>query len=374
MTERQRFIDDLYRGLFSMTELCARYGISRKTGYKWLGRYDDQGRAGLGDRSHAPQHCPHKIADDVARALCGARQAHPSWGPRKLLDWLGRHEPTLAWPAASTAGDLLAREGLVKKRVRRRRHLHPGVVTPITKHPNDLWTSDFKGHFRTGDGRYCYPLTVADLHSRLLLGCDALASTQGREARPCFERLFREYGLPAAIRTDNGVPFASCGLHGLSQLNVWWMRLGIQHQRIRPASPQENGAHERMHRTLKREATRPAAANRQRQQRVFDRFRREYNDDRPHEALGGRPPASVYRPSPRPFPERLPPIDYPGHYQVRLVCNAGTFRFKSRLLFIANALKQHPIGLDEVDDGIWSIYFCRVLLGRLDERDFVIRP
>ncbi len=169
------------------------------------------------------------------------------------------------------------------------------------------------------------------------------------------------------------MPFASCGLHGLSQLNVWWMRLGIQHQRIRPARPQENGAHERMHRTLKREATRPAA-NRHRQQRVFDRFRREYNDERPHEALGGCPPASVYRPSPRPFPERLPPIDYPGHYQVRFVCNAGTFQFKSRLLFMANALKQHHIGLDEVDDGIWSIYFCRVLLARLDERDFVIRP
>jgi len=374
MTERQRFIDDASDRLFSMTELCARYGISRKTGYKWLDRYAEQGRAGLRDRSHAPQQCPHKIADDVARAICEARRAHPSWGPRKLLDWLGRREPTRPWPAASTAGDLLAREGWVKQRVRRRRHLHPGVVAPVTKHPNDLWTSDFKGHFRTGDGVYCYPLTVADLHSRLLLGCDALGSTQGREARPCFERLFRDYGLPVAIRTDNGVPFASCGLHGLSQLNVWWMRLGIQHQRIRPASPQENGAHERMHRTLKREATRPAAANRHRQQRVFDRFRREYNDERPHAALGGCPPASVYRPSPRAFPERLPPIDYPGHYQVRFVCNAGTFRFKSRLLFIANALKQHHIGLEEVDDGIWSIYFCRVLLARLDERDFVIRP
>jgi hypothetical protein len=252
--------------------------------------------------------------------------------------------------------------------------VHPGVVAAITTRPNDLWTSDFKGHFRTGDGRYCYPLTVADLHSRLLLGCDALLSTQGREARPCFERLFRAYGLPAAIRTDNGVPFATTGMHGLSQLNVWWMRLGIQHQRIRPASPQENGAHERMHRTLKREATRPAAANRHRQQVAFDRFRAEYNEDRPHEALGDRPPASVYRPSRRVFPDRLPSIAYPGHFQVRFVSNAGTFRFRNRLLFIANALKQHYIGLDEVDDGVWSIYFCNVLLARLDERDFVIRP
>ena len=237
MTERQRFVNDAHGGLFSMTELCARYGVSRKTGYKWLDRYDEQGREGLRDRSHAPRECPHKISDEVARAICEVRRAHPSWGPRKLLSWLRHHEAGVRLPAVSTAGDLLAREGLVKKCVRRRRYLHPGAVAPVTTCPNDLWTSDFKGHFRTGDGCYCYPLTVADLHSRLLLGCDALLSTQGRAARPCFEQLFREYGLPAAIRTDNGVPFASCGLHGLSQLNVWWMRLGIQHQRIRPASP-----------------------------------------------------------------------------------------------------------------------------------------
>ena len=354
MTERQRFVEDAHRGLFSMTDLCARYGVSRKTGYKWLDRYEAHGRAGLVERSHAPHHCPHMIADEVARAICEARRAHPSWGPRKLLAWLGPRHPRLPLPAPSTAGDLLARQGLVKKRVRRRRHLHPGVVPPVTPQPNDLWTADFKGHFRTADGLYCYPLTVADLHSRLLLGCDALASTKGQGARPCFERLFREYGLPGAIRTDNGVPFASCGLPGLSQLNVWWMRLGIQHQHILPASPHQNGAHERMHRTLKREATRPAAPNRRRQQLVFDRFRTLYNEHRPHEALGDRPPASVYHPSPRAFPERLAPIEYPGHFQVRFVCNAGTFRFKDRLLFIANALKQHSIGLDE--------------------RDFVIRP
>jgi putative transposase len=325
MIERQRFVEDVRRGLFSMTELCARYSISRKTGYKWSDRYEAQGQAGLGERSHAPEHCPHKIAEPVAQAICEARRAHPSWGPRKLLRWLARRQPTLRLPAVSTAGDLLTRAGLVKKRRRRRRHLHPGAVVPVTRQPNDIWTTDFKGHFRTGDGRYCYPLTVADLHSRFLLGCDGLKSTKGREARPCFERLFREYGLPAAMRSDNGVPFASNGLHGLSQLNVWWMRLGIQHQRIRPASPQENGAHERMHRTLKREATRPAAANLRRQQVAFDRFRAVYNEDRPHEALGDRTPASVYRPSRRRLPERLPAVDYPGHYQVRFVSNAGTW-------------------------------------------------
>ncbi len=277
-------------------------------------------------------------------------------------------------PAISTAGDLLQREGLVKKRVRRRRHLHPGVVPASALKPNDLWTADFKGQFRTGNGVYCYPLTVADLHSRMLLGCDALLSMKGRDAIPCFKRLFQDNGLPAAIRTDNGVPFASNGLHGLSRLNVWWMRLGIIHQGIHPASPQENGAHERMHRTLKREATRPAAASCRRQQLVFDDFRLRYNEERPHESLGDRTPASTYRPSPRPFPRRLPIIEYPGHFQVRFVCNAGTFRFKNKLIFIANALKQNYIGLDEVDDGIWSIHFSTTLLARMDERDFIIHP
>jgi transposase InsO family protein len=357
-----------------MTELCARYAISRKTGYKWLHRFVEHGQHGLGDRSRAPHSCPHRIADDVAQAICELRRAHPHWGARKLLRVLARHHPRMPLPAVSTAGDLLVRQGLVKKRVRRTRHLHPGTVAPVTRSPNDIWTADFKGHFRTGDQRYCYPLTVADLHSRMLLGCDALLSTKQVETKPCFERLFREHGLPGAIRTDNGAPFASVGLHGLSKLNVWWMRLGIVHQRIPPASPQHNGAHERMHRTLKREATRPAAANRRRQQTAFDSFRHTYNHERPHESLRDQTPASVYRPSSRRFPERLPPIHYPGHFQVRFVCNAGTFRFKNRLLFIANALKQNHIGLDEVEDGVWSIYFSNTLIARLDERDFVIRP
>jgi hypothetical protein len=196
---------------------------------------------------------------------------------------------------------------------------------------------------------------------------------KGQGVRPVFERLFREYGLPQAIRTDNGVPFATTGIHGLSQLNVWWMRLGIQHQRILPAHPQQNGAHERMHRTLKGEAIRPPRAHRAAQQRTFHRFRRLYNEERPHQALHGRTPASLYRPSHRPYPGGLPPIEYPGHFIVKMVTNAGTVRFKKKVLFIANALQQHHIGLEETDDGVWSIYFCQVLLGRLDERDYIIR-
>jgi putative transposase len=372
--ERERFIGDHRLDLYAMAELCARYGISRKTGYKWLARFDAGGRTALGDRSRAPHHCPHRIGRDVATIICAARRQHPSWGPAKLLAWLAPRHPGLEWPAVSTAGDLLARRGLVKKRRRRRQWQHPGVVPATTTHPNDLWTADFKGHFRTRDTIYCYPLTVADQHTRYLLACHGLLSTKGHGVRPIFDRLFREYGLPRAIRTDNGVPFATTGIHGLSQLNVWWLRLGIQHQRILPAHPEQNGAHERMHKTLKGEACRPPQACLARQQRAFNAFRRLYNDERPHEALGDRPPATLYRPSARPYTGALPPVEYPGHFLVKRVTNAGTIRLKKRLLFLSNALQQHPVGLEEVDDGVWSIHFCHVLLGRVDERDYVIRP
>jgi transposase InsO family protein len=330
--QRERFIRDHRLELYAMAELCARYGISRKTGYKWLARFDEGGRLGLRDRSRAPHHCPHRIARDVAAVICAARRQHPSWGPARLLAWLRPRHVSIAWPAVSTAGDLLARRGLVKKRRRRRQWQHPGVVPALTSQPNDLWTTDFKGHFRTRDAIYCYPLTVADQHTRYLLACHGLLSTKGQGVRPIFDRLFREYGLPRAIRTDNGVPFATTGIHGLSQLNVWWLR------------------------------------------RAFNAFRRLDNDERPHEALGDRPPATLCRPSTRPYTGTLPPVEYPGHFLVKRVTNAGTIRLKKRLLFVSNALKQHPVGLEEVDDGIWSIHFCHVLLGRVDERDYVIRP
>ena len=374
MEQRERFVTECQRGLYDKSELCARYGISRKTGYKRLARFAAGGRAALEDRSHAPHVCPHRIPEAVATLLCAARTAHPSWGPAKLLDWLAARHPTLAWPAISTAGDLLARRGLVPHR-RRRRPLpeHPGVVPPTTAAPNDLWTVDFKGQFRTRDGVYCYPLTLADQHTRYLLACQGLRSTKGRAARVVLEWAFRTYGLPRAIRSDNGVPFATTGIHGLSQLNVWWLRLGIQHQRILPGQPQQNGAHERMHRTLKAEAIRPPRGSLAAQQRAFNSFRTLYNTERPHTALGGQPPASQYVGSPRVYPEQLPALEYPGHFLVKRVTNAGTFRFKDRLLFIANALKQHHIGLEESDSGIWSIYLGAVLLARLDERDYIIR-
>ena len=371
MDERLQFLADHQRGLYAMTELCARYGVSRKTGYKWLARYAAEGPAGLRDRSHAPHRCPHRIGEGLAALLLTARRAHPTWGPAKLVQYLApRHPAVEDWPAVSTVADLLARHGLVRKRRRRHRPVvHPGVVPIATAAPNDLWKADFKGHFRTRDGVNCYPLTVADQHTRFLVAVQGLPSTRGAGVRRVFERAFRELGLPAAIRTDNGVPFATTGLHGLSQLNVWWLRLGIQHQRIRPASPQENGAHERMHKTLKAEATRPPRGNLAAQQRAFAAFRAEFNAERPHSALGGATPAARYAPSPRPYPTRLPALEYPGHFTVKRVTNAGTIRFTHRLLFLAHALAPHRVGLEEIDDGLWSLYLGPVLLGRIDEHE-----
>ena len=373
MEQRTQFVEDVRRGHLSVTQLCARYGISRKTGYKWLGRYAEGGRRGLGDRSRAPHHCPHRIGDGIAELICAARTAHPDWGAEKLLDWLApRHPGVRDWPAVSTAADLLARRGFVTKRRRRRAAGHPGAAPIATAAPNDLWTADFKGQFPTGDGVDCYPLTIADQHTRFLLTCHGLLSTKTVTARPVFERAFREYGLPVAIRTDNGVPFATQAIHGLSYLNVWWMRLGIAYQRIHPGCPQENGAHERMHRTLKRHAIRPARASLRAQQRAFDAFRREYNTERPHQHLGGDPPAARCLASPRPYPSRLPPQEYPGHFTVKKVTTGGTFRFHHKLLYLANSLVDHRVGLEETDDGVWAIYFNTVLLATLDERDYVI--
>jgi putative transposase len=335
MKERMRFVTDWERGHYTVSELCVRYGISRKTGYKWLDRYEAEGVAGLGERSRAPRHCPHRIEPRVARALVEARRQHPSWGPRKLLAWLVQRHPGLELPAASTAGDLLKRRGLIKRRRRRHPWKHPGAPGLVTEQANDVWTADFKGQFRTGDGEYCYPLTIADQHSRYLLACEALDSIKGRGVRPVF-------------------------------------RLGIQHQRIEPSHPEQNGAHERMHRTLKAETARPPAQTHRGQQRRFNQWRREYNHERPHESLADKPPATVWRPSPREYPSTIPKPEYPGHHLVRLVSNSGCFRWHARQIFLSQALEQQHIGLEETDDGIWSIYFYSVALGKLDERDFRI--
>lgn len=373
MRERMRFVLDGEEGLFTMTELCERYGISRMTGHKWLNRFRREGLEGLRDRSRAPQHCPHRVASKIVEALAQARQRHPTWGARKLIPWLARREPDLVLPAPSTAGEILKRLGLVKDRRRRRRLPHP--LRPITEpsRSNQVWTADFKGQFKTRDGHYCYPLTVADSFSRYLLACRAQLSTKTIPTKGNFERLFRTYGLPEAIRTDNGVPFAApTAIARLSRLSVWWIRLGIRPELIQPAHPEQNGRHERMHRTLKAETTRPPAANASAQQRLFDSFRNEFNAERPHETLEQKPPAQLYQPSPRPFPNRLPQPEYPGHFEVRRVSRNGGIRWKRGWVNISHSLLEEDVGLEETDDGVWSLYFGPMLLGRFDEDELTL--
>jgi transposase InsO family protein len=298
MDQRVQFIAEYQRDQFDLADLARRFGISRKTAYKWIDRYAADGPTGLLDRSRRPATCPHQTPPLIAAALLELRHHHPTWGAKKLLKVLHTRQPTWSLPARSTVCDLLDRAGLITATRRRTVPAHPGrPLTPMTA-ANGIWTADFKGHFKTRNGVYCYPLTIVDGFSRYLLACQGLLSTAIAGAKPIFLRLFQD-GLPDIIRTDNGVPFATTALGRLSTLSVWWIRLGIHPELIEPASPQQNGWHERMHRTLKAEATRPPSANLQAQQVRFNRFRQEYNHDRPHEALDQETPASQYQPSTR---------------------------------------------------------------------------
>lgn len=367
MEQRRSFVIDYESGQWSMSELCERYRITRPTGYKWVERVEVEGEAGLAERSRAPRGCPHETPERVVRLLLEARQGY-GWGAKKLLQVLSKRHPQLAWPARSTVNAILDRHGKLRKNRRRRKWKHPGAAALATERPNQVWPADFKGQFKTRDGRYCYPLTVSDHFSRKLLLCKGLPSVKTEGAKPAFRRLFQEVGLPEAMRTDNGVPFASTGIHGLCELNVWWMQLGIVHQRILPASPQENGQHERMHRELKRETTRPPASNLRGQQRKFDFFQLRYNEERPHDGIGGQLPDERWEPSPRPYPERIAAPEYPSHLEVRRVSAAGTFRLKAKQPFLSNALADESIGLEEVGDGVWNLVYYRTLLGKIDER------
>ena len=368
--QRYRFVLDHQSGLYRMTELCRRYGISRKNGYKWLERYRHGGLEALGDRSRAPKSSPQRMDTGIAELLVSARKAHPTWGPRKILAWTARTHPELArcLPAASTVGDLFKREKLVEPARRRRPRVHPGVTPLHASGANDLWCADYKGEFRLLDGVYCYPFTLTDAFSRYLLQCQAETSTALVGTKQALTVAFRRYGLPRAIRTDNGSPFVGHGLSGLSQLAVWWMKLGIDHQRIEPGRPDQNGRHERMHKTLKAECTRPPEASFAAQQARFDAFEEEFNRERPHEALGQQTPASQYHASPRAFPEAIPAPDYPPHYEVRKVDGNGRFKFKGVSWFIAHPLTEELLGLVEIEEDVWSIQFYGHELGRLNPR------
>lgn len=356
-----------------MTDLCREFGISRKTGYKLAQRFESYSAVGLLDQRRVPERIPHRTTIEVAELFVQLRERYPTWGPKKLRARFMIEHPAIATPAASTIGELLKKRGLVAPKKRRS---HPLVdYSPLchAEASNDVWCVDFKGQFRLGNGTYCYPLTITDAYSRMLLTCEALENTRGDGARRTFEESFRRWGLPRAIRSDNGAPFASQGLAGLSRLSVWWLRLGIGLERIEPASPQQNGRHERMHRTLKAETTRPAGTNMLQQQERFDRFQDVYNKVRPHEALGQRPPAQFYQPAARRFPSRISEPEYPLHDLVLKVGPAGHLYLpgsgkKTGHFFLSTSLAGEQVGLRELDDDLWLVSFLHLDLGVLDLR------
>ena len=375
MEQRLEFIREYQTELFTMTELAAQYGISRKTAYKWLERYDADGVEGLHDHSRRPHESPHATDPDLVERVIAVRRRHPRWGAKKLLAVAARQDPDAAWPSRSTVCTWLKQRGLVRPQRRRAPSVHAPAapLAPATR-VNEMWTTDFKGEFRTGDGAYCYPLTLRDGFSRFVLRCDGFLSRSTAATRDRFERAFREYGLPDRIRSDNGGPFASPGLGGLSSLSVWWIRLGIIPDRIAPGHPEQNGSHEQFHSVLKAHTARPPAPNCAAQQQRFRRFVREYNEERPHEALDDQPPASCYAPARRSLPGRVPPVDYPGHMEVRFVSSNGCISWKSAPLFVASPLAGEHIALEEVDDGWWTLYFATVPLARFDERRRTLQP
>lgn len=368
MDQKIQFISDYLRHDLDMSELCQLYSISRKTGYKWIERYLRSGPAGLEDLSRRPRHAPNETAPDVVEALVEARRRHPSWGGRKLLALVHKRHPRWDLPHKSTVCDILKRKGLVPKQRARRRIGHPGKPTTRMLAPNDTWCADFKGQFRTGDGIYCYPLTVTDGFSRYLLACQSLPSTSVEGAKPVFTRIFKEFGLPQRIRTDNGVPFATNTLARLSSLSAWWVRLGIMPELIEPGCPQQNGRHERMHRTLKAETTRPPAGTMAGQQRRFNPWRDEFNNVRPHEALDMQTPAACYTPSPRPMPDKIPPLEYPDRFEMRYVSGNGGIRWNHTWVNVSVVCVGDYVGFEEIDNGIWNVYYGMIKLGRFDER------
>ena len=365
-TEQIRFIQRWQRGGETFLELCRVFNISRKTGYKRIQRFEVGGWDGLGDLSRAPHQHPNQTQPAVVESLILARQAHPTWGPKKLVAWLQDRQPEVPWPAASTVGGLLDRAGLVHRRKGRRRTAPWSQPFVTAEQPNDLWCIDFKGWFRTGDGVRVNPLTVEDAASRYLVACQGLRQPRGLQVRPVLERVFREYGLPWAIRSDNGPPFASVGLGGLSSLAVWWVKLGILPERIQPGHPEQNGRLERLHRTLKAETASPPQSTWQRQQQAFGAFRSSYNQERPHEALGQQPPARQYQPSARQYPRRVDSPEYQAQMTVRRVRTNGEIKWKGGLVYLSEALCGEPVGLMPQDDRYWTIHFGPLQIGLLD--------
>ncbi|OHB57750.1 MAG: hypothetical protein A2Y07_01915, partial [Planctomycetes bacterium GWF2_50_10] len=368
-------ISEFLEGDYSMSELCIAYNISRKTGYKWLARYEQFGTGGLEDLSRVPHHHPHEIPDAVKSTILCVNARYPHWGPLKIEYKIRKLYPCWSrYPAVSTIGLFLKRQGLVISR-KRRRCASP-TQPPLTNgiNPNDVWSVDFKGHFATRDSSRCNPLTINDHLSRYLICCRHVDRMSYNLVKMQFERIFRQYGLPLVIRSDNGTPFSSRGIGGLSRLSAWWIRLGIHPERIEPASPDQNGRHERMHRTLKEHTAKPPADDLNSQQQRFDDFVNEYNNERPHEALEMQTPSSLYVPSERIFPNHLPRPHYDRYMQVRRVEHHGDIQYKNRRLFLGESLEGEYVGIEEIDDDKSRVWYCDYELGTIDHQKWRIEP
>lgn len=372
MDQKIQLIADWLSGDYRKNQLCQIYGISRPTVDKWIGRYHEVGLQGLEERGRAPLHHPNQTAEELRTLIVQTKLRHQQWGPKKVLDWLHQHRPELKWPADSTAGEILKRAGLVEGRNRRRR------VAPYSEPfgeccaPNQSWSADFKGDFLLGNGCRCYPLTISDNFSRYLLLCRALERPRHEEVQHWFEWVFREAGLPEVIRTDNGAPFASLALGGISQLSKWWIKLGIKPERIQPGKPAQNGRHERMHRTLK-EAVAPQR-DLQEQQQQYDSFLEEFNWERSHEALERKTPGRVHCFSARSYPAKLPEVEYESGITVRQVRHKGEIKWRGELIYVSEVLAKEPVGLKPIDNDKWELRYSFLLLGVLDERNKIIIP
>jgi transposase InsO family protein len=365
---RLRFITEYLTEYYSMTELAAAYGISRKSAYYWVRAYEREGPGRLSGASRRPHTMPRATPEPIVTQLLAARRRHPDWGAGKLRDWLVRRAPTIVWPCRDTIHTILTRHRLVRRRRRPGRTVLPAHhLTPPTA-PNLVWTIDFKGEFCTGDGAWCYPLTLRDGYSRFLLRCAALSSTRSADVRLQLTRAFAEYGLPERMRSDNGPPFGAPALAGLSRLAVWWLRLGIVPERSRPGRPGDNASHEQFHAVLKRATARPPAATRLAQQRRFARFVDEYNHERPHDAVDHAPPVTRYRASPRALPAHLPPVDYPLEWAVRRVACDGRIKWHDRQLFLTSVLAGEDVAFQPIEDGQWLVRFATMPLAIFHER------
>jgi putative transposase len=372
MDERLRFVARLLEGE-KMAPLCAEFGISRKTGYKIFDRYKDCGLGAFSDRSRRPQRQANRLPPQLEAVIVRLKREYPGWGAPKIREKLRRQSSAPHLPAISTVHAVLDRYGLVRRR-RRRRHTATGTELSQPTDPNALWCADYKGEFMLGNRRYCYPLTITDFASRYLLTCEALSTTQEKFAFTVFERTFKEFGLPQAIRTDNGVPFASAhAIYGLSKLSVWWLRLGIHIERIKPGHPQQNGRHERMHLTLKKETTKPAAPNVLQQQARFDAFIAQYNQERPHQALGMKVPGDLYTRSARVY-RGLEDLTYPFHDQTVTVTRCGRICFKGRKVNCSHVFAGQNVGVTQVGDRIWLVTFMQYDLGYFDDETCRLEP